>query len=109
VLAMATTPRMDLNEFWRYAEVFPKDTPFNRAISQSYEPGSVFKVLTMASALDAGAVTRDTVFVDTGAIEYGGTWIYNWNMGRLGAANDDRLPAAFIECLPDMGCYATRE
>ena len=50
VLAMATTPRMDLNEFWKYAQVFPKDTPFNRAVSQAYEPGSVFKVLTMASA-----------------------------------------------------------
>jgi cell division protein FtsI/penicillin-binding protein 2 len=87
VLAMATTPRMDLNEFWRYGEIFPKDTPFNRAISQAYEPGSVFKVLTMASALDAGAVEPETVFVDTGQIEYGGTWIYNWNMGAWGPQN----------------------
>jgi cell division protein FtsI/penicillin-binding protein 2 len=84
VLAMATMPRMDLNEFWRYGEVYPKDTPFNRVVSQAYEPGSVYKVLTMAAALDAGAVAPDTIFVDTGAIEIGGTWIYNWNQGAWG-------------------------
>jgi cell division protein FtsI/penicillin-binding protein 2 len=84
VLALATTPRMDLNEFWKYSQVFPKDTPFNRAVSQAYEPGSVFKVLTMATGLDVGAVTPDTVFVDTGAIEIGGTVIYNWNQGAWG-------------------------
>jgi cell division protein FtsI/penicillin-binding protein 2 len=84
VLALATMPRLDLNEFWRYGEVFPKETPFNRAVSQAYEPGSVFKVLTMAAALDSGAVTAETTFVDTGAIEVGGALIYNWNMGAWG-------------------------
>ena len=54
VLAMATTPRLDPNQYWNYADVFPGTTPFNRAISQTYESGSVFKVITMASALDAG-------------------------------------------------------
>jgi cell division protein FtsI/penicillin-binding protein 2 len=84
VLAMATTPRMDLNQFWKYEDIFPKQTPFNRAVSQSYEPGSVYKVLTMASALDKGAVNPETVFVDTGVIEVGGTLIYNWNSGAWG-------------------------
>jgi cell division protein FtsI/penicillin-binding protein 2 len=87
VLALATTPRMDLNEFWKYSQVFPKDTPFDRAVSQAYEPGSVFKVLTMATGLDVGAVTPDTVFVDTGAIEIGGTVIYNWDQGGWGPQN----------------------
>ena len=84
VLAMAVTPRLDLNEFWRYSELFPGETPFNRAVSQAYEPGSVFKVLTMASALDVGAVEPGTTFVDTGMIEIGGTQIFNWNMGAWG-------------------------
>ena len=87
VLALATTSRMDLNEFWKYSQVFPKDTPFNRAVSQAYEPGSVFKVLTMATALDVGSVNPETVFVDTGAIEVGGTVIYNWNQGAWGPQN----------------------
>jgi len=84
ILALATMPRMDLNEFWNYGEIFPKETPFNRSISQAYEPGSVFKVLTMAAALDAGVVTPDTLFVDTGSIEVGGALIYNWDMGAWG-------------------------
>jgi len=84
VMALATTPRMDLNQFWKYEQVFPESTPFNRAITQTYEPGSVFKVLTMASALDTGVVTPETVFVDTGVIEVGGAVIYNWNRGAWG-------------------------
>ncbi len=84
ILAIATTPRLDLNEYWRYGEVFEGSTPFNRAISQAYEPGSVFKVLTMAAALETGAVTPDTSFLDTGVIEVGGIYIYNWNSGAWG-------------------------
>ncbi|MGV8050625.1 MAG: peptidoglycan D,D-transpeptidase FtsI family protein [Anaerolineaceae bacterium] len=87
ILAMATTPRLDPNEYWNYGEIFPNPTPYNRAISQSYEPGSVFKVITMASALDAGAVTPDTVFTDTGSFLIGGTTITNWNYGAWGEQN----------------------
>jgi cell division protein FtsI/penicillin-binding protein 2 len=73
-----------LNQYWRYAEIFKGSTPFNRAISQAYEPGSVFKIFTMASALDAGAVTPSTSFLDTGVFEIGGVYIYNWNSGAWG-------------------------
>ena len=39
----------------------------NRCISDGYEPGSTFKVLTMAAALDSGAITLDTAFYCSGA------------------------------------------
>ena len=39
----------------------------NRVLSDGYEPGSTFKVLTMAAALDAGAITLDTNFNCAGA------------------------------------------
>lgn len=84
VLAMATSPRLDLNEFWRYGEVFEGETPFNRGVSEIYEPGSVYKVLTMATALDTGAVKPETPFLDTGSIEIGGVVIHNWNSGAWG-------------------------
>ena len=84
IIAMATTPRLDLNEYWRYGEVFQGETPFNRAVSKAYEPGSVFKVLTMASALDSDTVNPNTPFLDTGSIEVGGTVIRNWDSGAWG-------------------------
>ncbi|HUV29231.1 MAG TPA: penicillin-binding protein 2 [Anaerolineales bacterium] len=84
ILAAATSPRLDLNEFWRYGEVYEGSTPFNRVVSETYEPGSVFKVLTMAAAIDGGAVKPKTTFLDTGSIEVGGTIIRNWNSGAWG-------------------------
>jgi len=84
IVAMATAPRLDPNEYWNYSEIFPNPKPYNSAISSTYEPGSVFKVITMAAALDAGVVTADTTFNDTGSITVGGATIYNWNMGGWG-------------------------
>ena len=84
LLAIATTPRMDLNQYWKFGDIFPNPTPFNRAIGTTYEPGSVFKIMTMASALDNGSVTPDTNFVDTGTFEIGGAYIHNWDGGAWG-------------------------
>ena len=57
---------------------------FNRSVDYPFEPGSVFKVLTMAAALDSGTVQPDTPFVDTGVIEVGGLKIYNWDRSAWG-------------------------
>ena len=87
ILAMATTPRMDLNNYGNYFELYDNGSQYNRSIGMTYEPGSVFKVLTMAAALDAGTVTPDTTFIDTGIIEVGGISIYNWNRDAWGQQN----------------------
>lgn len=84
ILAIATTPRMDPNKYWQDHALFPPTVPFNRAIGQTYEPGSVFKVLTLAAGLDSGAIEPDTPFLDTGTIVVGGVPIYNWNRGAWG-------------------------
>ncbi|RJP47288.1 MAG: penicillin-binding protein 2 [Anaerolineaceae bacterium] len=79
ILAMATTPRLNLNEFWRYGEYYSQSYEYNPAISMQYEPGSVFKILTMAAGLDSGAVTRDTLYNDLGSIVVGEVLIQNWD------------------------------
>jgi len=84
LLAMAVTPRMDLNEFWNYGTIYHNATEFNPAISMPYEPGSVTKILTMAAALDSGAVTPDTTYLDTGSILVGGALIQNWDQAPWG-------------------------
>jgi cell division protein FtsI/penicillin-binding protein 2 len=79
LLAMAVTPRMDLNQFWNYGSIYNNASDFNRAISMPYEPGSVTKILTMAAALDSGTVSPGTTYLDTGSILVGGAVIKNWN------------------------------
>jgi len=56
ILAMASLPAYDPANYWKYDKsLFP-----NPAIASSYEPGSTFKVLVMAAALDAGVVSPET-------------------------------------------------
>ncbi|MCA1899321.1 MAG: penicillin-binding protein 2 [Chloroflexi bacterium] len=83
-LAMAVTPRMNLNHFWNYANIYNNASEFNPVISKPYEPGSVLKIITMAAALDSGTVTPGTTYLDTGAILVGGATIQNWNQEPWG-------------------------
>jgi cell division protein FtsI/penicillin-binding protein 2 len=98
ILAMASTPRIDLNEYWKSTEIYPGKTPFNKGVSADYEPGSVFKVLTMAAALDAGAVTPETTYYDTGTFEIGGYFIHNWNWGAWGEQTMQECMGNSLNC-----------
>jgi len=79
ILALASSPRMDPNQFWNYGSIYQNASEFDRAIGEPYEPGSTIKVLTMAAALDSGNVVPSTSFLDTGQILVGGATIHNWN------------------------------
>jgi len=87
ILAMATNPRIDPNKYSDSWDTIQNGHSYDRAIDITYEPGSVFKVLTMASALDSGAVTPESIFVDTGSIELGGYTIYDWDRNAWGRQN----------------------
>jgi cell division protein FtsI/penicillin-binding protein 2 len=60
VLAMAEAPNYDANAF---SQAYAHKLTTNRAVSDVYEPGSVFKVVTIAGALSEGLVTPHTSFV----------------------------------------------
>ncbi|MDE3088395.1 MAG: penicillin-binding protein 2 [Chloroflexota bacterium] len=76
ILALAVYPAADLNAYFEPANQ-PKYT--DTAVSAQYEPGSVFKIITIAAALDAGTVTPGTFFDDAGSIYVGGRTIKNHN------------------------------
>jgi cell division protein FtsI/penicillin-binding protein 2 len=75
---------MDLNQYSNYFSLYSNGSQYNRSIGTAYEPGSVIKILTMAAALDAGTVTPQTTFIDTGSIQVGGITIQNWNRDSWG-------------------------
>jgi len=58
VLAMAVAPTYDANSF----PAVPKDLQRNRAVTDTYEPGSTFKLVTVGGALSTGIVTPRTRF-----------------------------------------------
>jgi cell division protein FtsI/penicillin-binding protein 2 len=93
ILAMADYPPSDLNNPDGFQDVFkakgrqpldPNGQVVSLNVGAPYEPGSTFKVLTMAAALDAGAVNPNTTFVDQGILEAGGYLIHNWDYRHFG-------------------------
>jgi cell division protein FtsI/penicillin-binding protein 2 len=87
ILAMTSSPRMNLNEFWRYSEIYKTASEFNRAVAMQYEPGSVFKILTLAAGLESGTVHANSSYLDTGFYRIGGAYLYNWDQGAWGPQN----------------------
>lgn len=81
ILAMASLPGYDPERYVRFVDEEP--VPFeDPAVSKQYEPGSVFKIVTVAAALDAGVVTPASAYHDEGWIEVGGQAIRN-SMGKV--------------------------
>jgi cell division protein FtsI/penicillin-binding protein 2 len=59
IVALANSPSYDNNEYGQA----PPESQRDRVITDPYEPGSTFKAFTVASALEARAVTTETTFV----------------------------------------------
>lgn len=105
VLAMATTPAYDPNaprvifdeatrnavnalsgEERAAALQLAQQTQWrNKAVSDLYEPGSVFKLITCAAALDTGAVSRNSTFYCGESISVAGTRFHCANHKRHGS------------------------
>ncbi|MBI2617058.1 penicillin-binding protein 2 [Candidatus Gottesmanbacteria bacterium] len=75
ILAMASYPSYGQNDFIDYPEMYYK----NPAVSASYEPGSTFKTLVMATAFNERKITSTMKFQEDGPIEIGGFTIRTWN------------------------------
>lgn len=81
ILAMVTSPTFDPNDLigldafavGEALEVDPDEPLRDRAIDQTYPPGSIFKVFTTSSGLDAGLVSASSEFPDPVALDLPGT------------------------------------
>ena len=80
ILAMASRPSYNPNKFADYDASLWK----NRAVSFIYEPGSTFKAIVAAGALQEKVVAPNQTFVDPGYIMVSGRRIQNWNGASFG-------------------------
>lgn len=76
ILAMVTFPNYDPNVFAK----FPKEYYKNSAVADSYEPGSTFKTLIVAAAINENSVTPEMKCdICSGPVQISGYQIRTWN------------------------------
>ncbi|MFC7442322.1 peptidoglycan D,D-transpeptidase FtsI family protein [Laceyella putida] len=75
ILAMASRPTFNPNQ---YATTLNDDNRTNRAIESQFEPGSTFKIVTLAAAIEEGIFNENKTF-QSGAINVAGQIIRDWN------------------------------
>lgn len=80
ILAMGSVPSFDPNT---YQNFHIKDF-LNPAVQLVYEPGSIFKLITMAAGIDSSTITPDTAYVDTGSVTLNGKTVANWDFPTHG-------------------------
>ncbi len=80
ILAMGSAPNFDPNAYSSSS----LSTFLNPVTQEIYEPGSVFKVFTMAAGIDAGKITPDTTYYDTGTLTMNGKTIGNYDLKKHG-------------------------
>jgi cell division protein FtsI/penicillin-binding protein 2 len=75
ILALANFPNFNPNQ---YSTITDFDVFQNSVTQKIFEPGSVFKPITMAAAINEGKVTPQTTYLDPGVVEFDGWPIYNY-------------------------------
>ena len=101
VLAMVSRPAFDPNVFargirpqeWRELVNNPLHLLTNRATQGEYPPGSTFKVVLAAAALEKGVITPSTRFFCPGGLWFGGHYFHCWRKGGHGTVDFRRALA----------------
>ena len=87
LLAMTAQPDYDPNAPPRNDGELLASLMRNRLVTDAYEPGSTFKIVTLASALDSHCVAQDTGFSCPGYCYVNGERIKCWKHGGHGSQN----------------------
>ena len=85
IAALVSEPTYDPNTYYKYSDfsVFK-----NWAVTDLYEPGSTFKPINIALALDAGVISPDDTFDDTGEIQIKDAVVRNHDFEKKGARGE---------------------
>jgi cell division protein FtsI (penicillin-binding protein 3) len=100
ILALANVPSFDPNHY----SDSPEELWGNSAVRDSYEPGSVFKLITFAAGLDSGNITPDTVYDDEGELLVGGRPIQNAEQQAYGIVTAQEALAKSINVVAAQMC-----
>ena len=89
IAALVSEPTYDPNTYYQYSDfsVFK-----NWAVTDLYEPGSTFKPINIALALDAGVISPHDTFNDTGEIKIKDAVVRNHDFEKKGARGELSLP-----------------
>ena len=89
IAALVSEPTYDPNTYYKYEDfsVFK-----NWAVTDLYEPGSTFKPINIALALDAGVISSHDTFDDTGEIQIKDALVRNHDFAKKGARGELSLP-----------------
>lgn len=105
ILAMGSFPDFDPNI---YGE-FPVSRFLNPAIQSIYEPGSVFKPITMAAGIDSGKITPETAYYDKGTLTINGRTISNFDFEKNGAYGKVTMTKVIERSINTGAVFAQRE
>ena len=84
VLALANYPSLDPNNF---LDIKDPNLLKNPVVQETYEPGSLMQVLTVAAALETGSITPYWTYNDGGLLVIGGRTIYNYYFQSHGTSD----------------------
>jgi len=99
ILALANAPNFDPNRFWIYGDGARRD----RAVMDAYEPGSTYKLVTAAAALDSGKVGLASRFPAHDTLEVGGRTIHNAEDGFMAGTGSSETLQQIIEYSHNVG------
>ncbi|WP_378955709.1 penicillin-binding protein [Pelosinus sp. sgz500959] len=110
ILAMANRPTYNPNQFYKYTDNEWK----NRAVAYNYEPGSTFKSVVAAAALQEGKAYPEEIFVDKGYVEVSGRRIQNWSGDAYGNVSfieiiKESINTGFVQIGMRLGAYKMTE
>lgn len=115
VLAMASAPTYSASDFEQVLENAASGDEttslLNRATQSQYPPGSTFKMVTLATALENGTADESTIYDSPGEMQIGGGTVTNYNKNSLGQVTLETATVyssntAFAQLGADMGAEA---